>query len=78
MTPKNVIRFTNDMVIVFDRLGQQVTALQGRYDNVREDVLNAATEDTVFEISRFGEWRRQVTRKEWADGTYCEDFRYPE
>jgi len=45
---KTVIRCTNDMVMVFDEKGEQIPEYQGRYEKVRENILEDASPDTVF------------------------------
>lgn len=45
---KHAIRFQNGMVMVFDQNDAQVGELQGRYEEVRERVLAAATSGTLF------------------------------
>lgn len=45
---RTIIRTDDDMVMVFDELGEQVPEYQGRYRDVREKVLANASEGTQF------------------------------
>ena len=45
---KTVIRLQNDMVFVFDENGEQVPQYQGRYEDVRGNVLRDAPTGTAF------------------------------
>lgn len=45
---KTVIRASNDMVIVFDEKGRQLPGYQGKYDDVKEKILNDAREKATF------------------------------
>lgn len=45
---KTVIRLKDDAVMVFDDRGEQMTAYQGQYDQVREKVLEDAPSEAVF------------------------------
>jgi hypothetical protein len=71
MILRHVMRWQNGMVMAFDENGQQIPALQGRYDDVRHAVLAAADANTVFST---GIWSngaddtmsgRNVSREEW-------------
>ena len=63
---KLVIKCPNDMVVVFDKKGEQVPAYQGRYQEVRESILKDAPPNAVFAyLSDFEpEWRK-LPREEW-------------
>ncbi len=63
---KTVIKSQNDMVIVFDKKGEQVPEYQGRYGVVRESILEDAPPDTVF-ANGFTEAAelRKVSREAW-------------
>ncbi len=63
---KTVVRMKNDMVMVFDVRGEQITAYQGHYDCVREKILKAASPDAVF-LNWFGSDANPetVSREEW-------------
>ncbi len=58
-------RWSNGNVMVFDERGEQVPHLQGRYEDVRADVLNAADDDTLFYHSEWGGTEQRVSKKEW-------------
>lgn len=45
---KTVIRLKNDMVMVFDDRGEQMTAYQGQYDSVKAKIVQDAPVETVF------------------------------
>lgn len=64
--PLQVIRWQNEMVMVFNTFGEQIRELQGSYDHVKEDVLKASNSRTVF---YHGTWRTgeryEVTKEEW-------------
>ncbi len=45
---KTVIRFQNNMVVVFDKKGEQIPEYQGQYEAVKESILKDAPIDAVF------------------------------
>ena len=47
MAIKNVIRAGN-LVLIFDEAGEQVTEYQGRYEDVKENILKDAPSDAIF------------------------------
>ena len=63
---KSVIRCPNNMVIVFDKEGEQIPEYQGQYEEVKERILKDAPPEAVF-----GYWFnyetdiRTVSREEW-------------
>lgn len=60
-----VIKFGNDMVMVFDENGEQMPEYQGRYDEVRAKILARAPKEAKF---FHGDWPRVanlVLRKQW-------------
>lgn len=63
---KTVIRMRNDLVMVFDNCGEQMTVYQGQYDKVRERIVNDAPLEAVF-IDWFGSDAipETVSREEW-------------
>jgi hypothetical protein len=63
---KTVIRFQNNMVMVFDEEGEQIPEYQGQYEEVKESILKDAPKDTVFAhgFSDAGELLR-IPREEW-------------
>jgi len=63
---KTVMRFRNNMVMVFDERGEQIPEYQGQYEKVKESILGGAPPDTIFALgfSDAGELRK-VPREEW-------------
>ena len=58
-----VIRFQNDMVLVFDENGEQMPEFQGRYQDVRVKILARAPRSTKFyHVTTI---RGEALRKEW-------------
>ncbi len=51
---RKVVKWQNGIVMVFDQFGQQMPGYQGRYEEVREKILAAATDKTEFSGA---EWR---------------------
>jgi hypothetical protein len=45
---KTVVRLRNDMVMVFDAIGEQIPEYQGQYEDVKGKILRDATPATVF------------------------------
>jgi len=45
---KTVVWMKNDLIMVFDERGEQLSAYQGKYDEVREGVIRDAPPDAVF------------------------------
>lgn len=63
---KTVIRCPNDMVMVFDRKGEQVPEYQGQYQEVKESILRDASIEAVFGyLSDSGPELREVPREAW-------------
>ena len=63
---KTVIRCSNDMVMVFDRKGEQIPGYQGQYHEIKEGILGDAPSDTLF-IHGFTEASelQKVPSEEW-------------
>ena len=63
---KTVIRFQNNMVMVFDKRGEQIPKYQGQYEKVKESISRDAPPDTIFALgfTDTGELRK-VPREEW-------------
>lgn len=63
---KTVIRLKDDAVMVFDDRGEQLTAYQGQYDDVRGKVLEDASLGAVF-VNWFGSDAipEAVSREDW-------------
>lgn len=74
---KEVIRFQNGMVLVFDERGEQMPEYQGSYKDVRAKILAHATQNAKFFHgtwsrstpeylkSKFAEMLDGVSREEW-------------
>ena len=63
---KAAVRFQNNMVMVFDKNGEQIPGYQDQYQEVKESILGAAPPDAIFAhgLTDGGELRR-VSREEW-------------
>ena len=63
---KTIIRTADDMVMVFDSNGEQLTEYQGNYHELREKILRDAPADAVF-VHWFGLEPEPefVTRENW-------------
>ena len=63
---KTAVKFGNNMVMVFDKGGEQITEYQGKYEIVKESLLSGALPETIFAIgfTNAGELR-EVPREEW-------------
>ena len=63
---KTVMRFRNNMVMVFDKWGEQIPKYQGQYEKVKQSILGDALPDTIFALgfTDVGELR-EVPREEW-------------
>ena len=61
-----VVRLKNNMVMVFDDSGEQMTAYQGQYDSVRAKIVQDAPLEAVF-LCWFGSNSTPITvnREEW-------------
>lgn len=63
---ESVIKCPNDMVVVFDENDEQIPEYQGRYEEVKERILQDAPPQAVF-----GRWPdyegdiKTVPREEW-------------
>jgi hypothetical protein len=63
---KSIIRCPNDMVMVFDEMGEQIPEYQGQYEEMKERILKDAPH-----TSRFGYFfdyepeLQEVPRNEW-------------
>ena len=66
MVIKIVIRFKNNMVVVFDDEEEQIPEYQGQYEDVKESILKDAPPGAVFAhgFTDYGELRK-VPREEW-------------
>ena len=63
---KTAIRFQNNMVMVFDKEGEQIPKYQGKYEEVKESILKDAPPDVIFAhgFSDTGDLIK-VSREEW-------------
>ncbi len=63
---KIVIRFKNNMVMVFDEEGEQIPKYQGQYEEVKQSILKDAPPDAVFAhgLTDSGDLLK-VPREEW-------------
>jgi len=63
---KTAIRFQNNLVVVFDRRGEQISKYQGQYEEVKENIFKDAPTDTVF-AHGFGDSGKlqKVSRENW-------------
>ena len=48
MAIATVVRLENDMVMVFDENGEQVTGYQGTYEHVRDMLMHSTPTGAVF------------------------------
>ena len=63
---KTVIRCPNNMVIVFDKKGEQIPEYQGQYEEVKESILKRAPLNTIFGcLSHSDPELQKVPREEW-------------
>lgn len=62
---KNVIKFSNGIVVVFDEKGEQMPKYQGRYEQVKAKILAHAPKSAEF---FHGAWElspNAIPREEW-------------
>ena len=63
---KTVIRGSNNMVMVFDKDGEQIPEYQGRYEDVKESILRDTPLNTVFGYFPPNESELEIIpREEW-------------
>ena len=63
---RTIIRSTDDMVIVFNENGEQIPEYQGRYEEVRDKILNDAPPQARFVHFPYDETElKEVPREEW-------------
>ncbi len=63
---RTAIRFQNNMVVVFDREGEQVPEYQGRYKKVKESILKDAPPNSIFgHLPNCEAKFKIVPREEW-------------
>ena len=63
---KTAIRFKNNMVMVFDKRGEQIPKYQGQYEKVKGSISRDAPAEAVFALgfSDDGELRK-VLPEQW-------------
>ncbi len=63
---KTILRFENDMVVVFDKDGEQIPEYQGQYEQVKGSILRDAPTDAIFThgFTDSGELQK-ILRGEW-------------
>ena len=65
-TIKTVVRCPDDMVMVFDKDGEQIPEYQGQYEAVKDKILRDAPPNAIFTQYRDYEPELQkIPRKEW-------------
>ena len=63
---KNIIRFPNNMVAVFNTRGEQIPKYQGQYEEVEKSILKDAPPDAIFGyFLDFGAEFKIVPRDDW-------------
>jgi len=63
---KTVIRFQNNMVMVFDKRGEQIPRYQGQYEKVKGSILGDAPPDTIFALGFTDDGElRKILPEEW-------------
>ncbi len=63
---KTAIRCPNNMVIVFDEMGEQVPEYYGQYEEVKESILENAPSNVVFRhLLNYQVNLKSVPREEW-------------
>ncbi len=63
---KTVIKCPNNMVMVFDRKGEQIPQYQGQYEEVKKNILKDAPLNAIFGyLSNSEPELRKVPRQEW-------------
>ena len=63
---RTIIRYPSDMVMAFDKEGEQIPEYQGQYREVRQSILEDAPPDAIFGyFSDFVPELREVPREDW-------------
>ncbi len=63
---KTAIRCPNNMVMVFDEMGEQIPEYQGQYEEVKESILKDALPNVVFRyVLNYEVNLKSVPREEW-------------
>ena len=45
---KTVIKYSNNVVMIFDEMGEQIPEYQGQYEEMKEKILRDAPPSTMF------------------------------
>ena len=61
----DVIKFQNGIVMVFDETGEQIPKYQGRYEQVKAEILAHAPKTAKFFHGVWNVSGNAVPRKEW-------------
>ena len=61
----HVIKFSNAVVMVFDKNGHQMPEYQGRYEEVRDKILADAPESARFFRATWMVSGKEIPREEW-------------
>ena len=63
---KTAFRFQNNMVMVFDKNGEQIPIYQGQYEKVKGSILRDASPEVIFAHSLTDSGAlRKVPEEEW-------------
>ena len=63
---KTVVRSQSNMVMVFDKEGEQISEYQGQYEDIKESILTDAPPDTIFAHGLTDDGKlRKVSKEEW-------------
>lgn len=63
---KAAVRSQSNMVMVFDKEGEQIPEYQGKYEDVKESILKDAPSDTIFAHGLTDDGKlRKVPREQW-------------
>ena len=63
---KTAIRFKNNMVMVFDKRGEQIPKYQGQFEGVKESILRDAPPEAVFSHGFGDDFELKVVpREQW-------------
>lgn len=61
---KTVVRYSNNMVMVFDKKGEQIPEYQGHFQEVKEKILKDAPQNTKFGYFPDDENKLKIVRRE--------------
>lgn len=60
---KKVIHWSNNMVMVYDKNGEQMPKYQGSYLKVREKILKNCDENTIFSRADWGTGEKIISKE---------------